>query len=105
MKFTFEVDCTGTEKRVCYQHPVYSNYGLALSVADDRKSVTCCIVFGSIDDTGSKLDIVSDLAAPVDVFVWAFTCIQTIQNTVNGESVDVENLISANKYFYQEKSK
>lgn len=102
MKFNFNVPCSGTERRICYQHPVFPNYGLALSVNEDRTALTCCIVFGDISDY-RDLEILSDLTAPIDVFVWAFTIMQKIQNTVNGISVDVENLLSTSKYFYQEK--
>lgn len=98
MRFRFEVKCLGTETHVCYQHAVFKNYGLALSVSPDRNSVSCALVFGDIDSR-SKLEIVNDFSAPVDVIVWAFNIIQSIQNTVNGKSVDVENL-SANKISY-----
>lgn len=99
MKFNFNVSCSGDAKLICYQHPVYSNYGLALTVNEDRSAVSCAIVFGELGES-QKLDILSDLTAPVDVFAWAFTIMQSIQNTVNGVSVDVENLLSTPKHFY-----
>lgn len=104
MKFNFEVKSLGTERRICYQHPVYTSYGLAISVNAERTTLACCLVFGTIDDTDSHLEIIDDLSAPVEVMVWAFSLILQIQNTVNSEGVDVENLCVAPKYFYKEKA-
>lgn len=105
MKFNFEVQSSGTENRICYQHPVYTSYGLAISANAERTTLSCCLVFGAIDDTDSHLEIIDDLTAPVEVMYWAFGLILQIQKTVNSESVDVENLCSAPKFFYKEKSK
>lgn len=104
MKFTFEGTILGTETRVCYQHPVFTNYGLAMSVNAERTTLACCLVFGTIDDTDSHLEIIDDLTSPIEVMAWAFGLMVQIRNTVNNEGVDVENVCAAPKYFYKEKA-
>jgi len=98
MRFRFDVKCLGTQTHICFQHAVFKNYGLAVTVGPEREDVTLALVYGEIESR-SKLEIVNDFSAPVDVILWAFNIIQSIQNTVNGKSVDVENL-SANKVVY-----
>ncbi|WOL24590.1 hypothetical protein fHeYen902_244 [Yersinia phage fHe-Yen9-02] len=92
--FTYRRKIEGDATRVVYSHPVHKDYGVAFSIAESRDQITCLIVNGSIDGH-TPLIPVTDLSAPLVVLAWAAQVILVIENnTVNEESIDIENLIT-----------
>ncbi|QYW03309.1 hypothetical protein pEaSNUABM34_00007 [Erwinia phage pEa_SNUABM_34] len=87
----------GTKELVVYRHPSFSNYGLALKVnrTGEQNAVQCDIVSGNIDGV-SRLDAITDHTAPLDVQLWAFTCMHILRESVNIESINLDTLFSNN---------
>lgn len=100
MKIYFGQPCKADNTIICYQHPVYKNYGVGIKISADRLTADVSIVFGELDGT-TPLETVVDFSPPLDVLAWAFTLLSEMQNTVN-KPCDVENLRTTQKYIYQE---
>lgn len=98
-------DINGEETRVVYCHPTFTDYGLALSInrAGEQHVVECNIVTGSIDGH-SRLEIITDHSAPLDVQLWCFTGMRTIRESVNTDSLELSELFPNNSgIFYYSK--
>ncbi|AWY08289.1 hypothetical protein HOT49_gp007 [Erwinia phage vB_EamM_Alexandra] len=87
----------GTEKVVVYRHPIFTDYGIGLKINRDGEMpvVECNIVTGTIDGQ-SKLETISDHTAPLEVQVWCFTCMLTLRESVNMQSLSLDALFPNN---------
>ena len=81
----------GTEKVVVYRHPIFTDYGLGLKIdrSGEMTIVECNIVTGVIDGQ-SKLETITDHSAPLDVQLWCFTCMVTLRESVNRQSLSLD---------------
>ncbi|AQT28494.1 hypothetical protein YOLOSWAG_7 [Erwinia phage vB_EamM_Yoloswag] len=89
--------CTveGQATALVYIHPQYKNYGVAFKVdrSDKQTDVLCDIVYGDIDGK-TKLTPQQDFSAPLDVTIWALNAMRIIQQSVNSESINIEDLFA-----------
>lgn len=87
----------GEKGVVVYRHPQFTNYGIGLKInrSGDMPLVECNIVTGVIDGQ-AKLATVTDHSAPLDVQVWCFSCMLTLRESVNTESLSLDALFSNN---------
>ncbi|UAW53125.1 hypothetical protein pEaSNUABM30_00007 [Erwinia phage pEa_SNUABM_30] len=87
----------GEEKVVVYRHPIFTDYGIGLKIdrSGEMTSVQCNIVTGSIDGQ-SKLEVITDHTAPLEVQVWCFTCMLTLRESVNMQSLSLDALFPNN---------
>ncbi|AXG67051.1 hypothetical protein MPK70_gp007 [Erwinia phage pEa_SNUABM_33] len=87
----------GTEGVVVYRHPIFTDYGLGLKIdrSGEMTVVECNIVNGVIDGQ-SKLEVITDHTAPLDVQLWCFTCMINLRESVNRQSLSLDALFPNN---------
>lgn len=91
--YEFNRDIKGDALRVAYISPTYMNYGVAFTINEQRSNVKCFIVTGEINGV-ARLEAVTDHSCPLEVLAWASQVFMLIQNTVNEDSIDIENLFT-----------